>query len=111
MSSYRMEHTDDGCRLAVNGGLTVVLVPELQQALKAEVEKGTQRITFDLAETRMIDSSGIGLLIAASNTLSQKEGKLSVINAAPEILRLMQSMRLVSRLNITGRPGTEPSHE
>ena len=111
MSSYRMEHTGDGCRLMVNGGLTVVLVPELQQALKAEVEKGTQQIIFDLAETRMVDSSGIGLLIAASNTLSQRNGKLAVINAAPEILRLMQSMRLVSRLNISGRPGAEPSHE
>lgn len=111
MSSYRMEHTDEGCRLAVNGGLTVVLVPELQQALKAEVEKGTQQIIFDLAETRMVDSSGIGLLIAASNSLAQKNGKLSVINTAPEIMRLMRSMRLVGRLNIRGRAGTELSHE
>jgi len=111
MSSYRMEHTDEGCRLVVNGGLTVVLVPELQQALKAEVEKGTQQVTFDLAETRMVDSSGIGLLIAASNTLSQKNGKFCVVNTAPEILRLMQSMRLVSRLNISGRTAAEPSHE
>jgi anti-anti-sigma factor len=111
MSSYRMEHNEDGCRLTVNGGLTVVLVPELQQALKAEVEKGTQQIIFDLSETRMVDSSGIGLLIAASNSLSQKNGKLSIINTAPEILRLMQSMRLISRLNITGRPGVEQSHE
>jgi anti-anti-sigma factor len=111
MSSYHMEHTGEGCRLAVNGGLTAVLVPELQQALKAEVEKGAQRITFDLAETRMVDSSGIGLLIAASNTLSQRNGKLSVINTAPEILRLLRSMRLVSRLNISGGPGAEPNHE
>lgn len=111
MSSYRMEHTDDGCRLMVNGGLTVVLVPELQQALKSEVEKGTQQVIFDFAETHMVDSSGIGLLIAVSNTLAQKNGKPSVVNTAPEILRLMQSMRLVGRLNISGRPGTESRHE
>lgn len=111
MSSYRMDRTDGGCRLTVNGGLTVVLVPELQQALKAEVDNGAQQITFDLAETSMVDSSGIGLLIAASNTLSQKNGKLAVVNTAPEILRLMRSMRLVSRLNISGRPGLERDHE
>ncbi len=111
MSSYRMEHVEGGCRLAINGGLTVVLVPELQQALKAEVESGAEQITFDLAETRMVDSSGIGLLIAASNSLSQKSGKLSVVNAAPEIFRLMRSMRLVSRLNVSGRPGVEQDHE
>ena len=111
MSSYRMERTDDGCRLTVNGGLTAVLVPELQQALKSEVEGGAQQVTFDLAETSMVDSSGIGLLIAASNALSQRQGKLAVINTAPEILRLLRSMRLVSRLNISGRPGVEPSYE
>jgi anti-anti-sigma factor len=111
MSSYRMEHTDEGCRLMVSGGLTVVLVPELQQALKAEVDKGAQQVIFDLADTRMVDSSGIGLLIAASNTLSQKNGKLAVVNTAPEILRLMRSMRLISRLNISGRPGVEQDHE
>lgn len=91
--------------------LPVVVVPDLQQALKAEVEKGAQNITFDLAETRMVDSSGIGLLIATSNTLAQKHGRLAVINAAPEILRLMHSMRLVSRLNISGRAGVEQPRE
>jgi anti-anti-sigma factor len=108
MSSYRMEHNDAGCRLCVRGGLTVVVVPELQRALKAEVEKGAQNITFDLAETRMVDSSGIGLLIATSNILGQKHGRLEVINAAPEILRLMRSMRLSSRLNVSGRAGVNP---
>ena len=107
MSSYRMEHNDEGCRLCVSGGLTVVLVPELQQALKAEVEKGAQNITVDFADTRMVDSSGIGLLIATSNTLARKQGRLAVVNAAPEILRLMRSMRLTSRLNVTGRPGVD----
>jgi len=107
MSSYRMERTDEGCRLTVNGGLTAIVVPELQQALKLEVEKGTQQVTFDLSQTSMVDSSGIGLLIATSNSLSQKNGKLAVVNTAPEILRLLRSMRLVSRLNISGRAGAE----
>lgn len=111
MSSYRVEPTDGGCRLSVNGGLTVVLVPDLQQALKAEVGKGAQNITFDFAETHMVDSSGIGLLIATSNTLAQKNGKLAVINAAPEIFRLLRSMRLVSRLHVSGRPGVEQQDE
>ncbi|HLI61863.1 MAG TPA: STAS domain-containing protein [Terriglobales bacterium] len=111
MSSYRVERTGESCRLAVNGGLTALLVPELQQVLKAEVEKGARQITFDLAENHMLDSSGIGLLIAASNTLTQRNGKLSVINTAPEITRLLRSMRLASRFNISGRPGVEHDHE
>lgn len=111
MSSYYMERTDAGCRVSIDGGLTAVLVPELQQILKQEVEGGTQLVTVDLADTHMVDSSGIGLLIAASNTLSQKSGKLAVVNVSPEILRLLRSMRLVPRLNVSGRANAEPTHE
>ncbi len=89
MSSYRMEHTEAGCRVSIDGGLTAVLVPELQQTLKQELAGGTRYLTVDLAATPILDSSGIGLLIAASNSLSQASGKLAVINVSPEILRLL----------------------
>jgi anti-anti-sigma factor len=111
MSSYRMERSDGGCRVSIDGGLTAVVVPELQQVLKQEVEGGTQRVTVDLAATYIVDSSGIGLLIAASNTLSHKRGQLAVVNVSPEIFRLFQSMRLVPRLNVSGRATTGPAHE
>lgn len=111
MSSYRMERNDTACRVSIDGGFTAVLVPELQQVLKQEVEGGTRLLTVDLADTHMVDSSGIGLLIAASNTLAQKSGKLAVVNVSPEILRLLRSMRLVPRLNVSGRAAVEPSHE
>ncbi len=104
-------HTDQGCRIAVEGGLTSLLVPDLQQVLRTEVQKGAREITFDLQDTGMVDSSGIGLLLAAFNTLSRTNGKLAVINTAPEILRLLRSLRVASCLNISGRPGPESSHE
>lgn len=111
MSNYRMERSGGDCRVTMEGALTAVAVPELQQTLKQEVDGGAQLVTVDLANTLMIDSSGIGLLIAASNTLSQKNGKLAVVNVSPEILRLFRSMRLVPRLNASGRPDLESTHE
>jgi anti-anti-sigma factor len=111
MSSYRMERSDGGCRVSIDGGLTAVVVPELQQILKQEVDGGAQLVTVDLADTQMVDSSGIGLLIAASNSLSHRSGKLAVVNVSPEILRLFRSMRLVPRLNVSGRVAGEPTHE
>ncbi len=111
MSNYRTMHTDEGCRIAVEGGLTSLLVPDLQQVVRAEVRKGAREITFDLQDTGTVDSSGIGLLIAAFNTLSRTNGTLAVINTAPEILNLLRSLRVASRLNISGRPGPESDHE
>ena len=48
----------------------------------------------------MLDSSGIGLLIASSNALTRKGGRLRVINPAKEIFELLSTMRLVSRLHV-----------
>ena len=111
MSSYRVESTNGNCRVSINGGLTAVLVPELQQVLKQEVEAGAHQVTVDLGDTSMVDSSGIGLLIAASNTLAQRKGDIAVVNTSPEILRLLRSMRLVARLHVSGRPGVEQDYE
>ena len=111
MASYRTVRTDESCRIEVEGGLTSLLVPELQQALKAEVDKGARLVTFDLQKTSMVDSSGIGLLIATFNTMKRKDGKMAVMNTAPDIFKLLQSLRLTTRLNVSGRLGQESDHE
>jgi hypothetical protein len=42
-------------------------------------------------------------LIAARNSTAHKQGLMSVVNVSPDILQLFQAMRLVSRLNASGR--------
>lgn len=95
--------SDRVCTVALGGDLTASGVPALQAELKQHLTEATQELVFDLAHTTMLDSSGIGLLIAAANSLSRRNGRLRVINASADILQLFQSMRLVSRLNVTGR--------
>ena len=58
----------------------------------------------------MLDSSGIGLLIAAHNSLARKEGRVRVVNASADVFRLLQSMRLVGRLNVQARELQEAHH-
>lgn len=45
----------------------------------------------------------MGLLIAASNSLATHSGKVYVTNVSPDIFRLLQSMRLTARLNVSGK--------
>ena len=103
MNQFTIEQDANQCRVALADELTASTVPDLQAALKTEVEHGAMTVVFDLARTVMLDSSGIGLMIATCNSLARKQGLVRVQNAAPEILQLLQSMRLVSRLNVTGR--------
>ena len=103
MTAYEIEQNDKQGSVKLMGDLTAVLVPDLQTGLKQMLNGGTSEVVFDLAKTAMLDSSGIGLLIAAANSLARSGGKVRVTNVSPDILRLLQSMRLVGRLNVTGR--------
>jgi anti-anti-sigma factor len=105
MAGYKIERKEGQCSVFMRGDLTAPLIPDLQGALKKNLEQGATEVIFDLDKAVMLDSSGIGLLIATCNSLGQKKGKIRVLNVSPDIFRLLQSMRLVSRLNVSGREG------
>jgi anti-sigma B factor antagonist len=109
MAEYTLEHDGTLCRVILGGDLTASIVPALQTALK-EGLGGAGELVFDLEKTGMLDSSGIGLMIAAFNTMARAQKRMRVENVSPEIMQLLQSMRLVSRLNVSGRATPQEIH-
>jgi anti-anti-sigma factor len=103
MAAYVSEQKDQQGAVKMKGDLTAILVPELQACLKEMINKGAREVVFDLANTAMLDSSGMGLLIAAANSLAPMGGNVRVTNVCPDIFRLLQSMRLTARLNVSAR--------
>ncbi len=92
-------------RVALAGDLTAPTVPDLRARLRRELQPGIEAIEFDLARTVMLDSSGIGLLIACHNSLSGRRGRLSVINVSEDIAQLLRSLRLAQRFHVSARSG------
>ena len=103
MATYTLEQNGRTCRVTLQGDLIAAVLPDLQAALKQQLAQGVDEVVFDFATTVMLDSSGIGLLIATSNTMARQQGRVRVINVSADILQLLQSMRLTSRLNASGR--------
>lgn len=103
MADYTLERNARRCRIVLAGDFTATLIPSLQAALKEQLAQGLDELVFDLANTAMLDSSGIGLLIAAYNSLGRQQGRVRVQNASSDILQLLQTMRLTTRLQVTGR--------
>lgn len=66
----------------------------LKVQLRQVVEEGARRIVFDLAETDVIDSIGLGLLVATHNSLSRQGSKLELINAREKVCKVLFLMRL-----------------
>lgn len=110
MSSYLIEKKNQQVRIILEGDLLANQVPELQLALKEALGPDVRQLIFNLDKTVNLDSSGIGLLIAASNSMSSTGGAVQVINVSPEIMKLLQSMRLAGRLHAGESDREEARH-
>jgi anti-anti-sigma factor len=70
------------------------MVQEFRAELKAIVDRQDVLLTLDLEGVRMIDSMGLGVLIATHNSLAKRNARLELVNISGDILKLLQNMRL-----------------
>ena len=83
------------------GNVVAALVPELRTALRGALANGVLEMTIDFSSVEMVDSTGLGLLISAHNSISKAGGRLAVIHASKEILELFRSMRIHQHFSVS----------
>ena len=80
------------------------VVASMAEAFKGEllsaVNSSQGNLIIDLAGVNMVDSVGIGVIIAAHNSLHQANRQLKVVNVAQDILGLFSTMRLNRRFTV-----------
>lgn len=83
-------------KVIVRPGRDIVssMVQEFRAELKAIVDRQDVLLTLDLEGVRMIDSMGLGVLIATHNSLAKRNAQLELVNISGDILKLLQNMRL-----------------
>ena len=84
------------------GDMVAATLPELRAKMREIVEEGVRELVIDLADVQMVDSSGIGLLISAHNSLRKAGGQLAVIHASADILELFRTMRIHQHFSVSG---------
>jgi anti-anti-sigma factor len=102
MANTTVIQKDDRTVVEPAGDVVAALLPELRSVLRGALAGGIRELVMDLAHTRMVDSSGLGLLIAAHNSMRKAGGRLSVVNASPEVFDLLRSMRMHQHFSISG---------
>ena len=105
--TFQITRQGDKTVFKPNKDITASNSPEFRAALKEMIDTGGRDLTVDLIDTHMIDSAGIGLLVATFNSLSRLEGKMEVINATSDLLGLFKAFRLDQHFPISGLPGVE----
>lgn len=97
--------------IVTNGGRTVVrpgidIVASMAEDFKGEllsaINEYTGDFVIDLEGVRMVDSIGIGVIIATHNTLSHAGRNLKIINVSKDVYGLFSTMRLNRRFTIMG---------
>jgi len=73
---------------------------ELKAELRQALDEHAGPLVIDLAEVKMIDSMGLGVLIATHNSLHKRDLGLEIINVSEEIARLFSAMRLDTHFTI-----------
>ena len=82
--------------------ITASATPAMRSLLKSLVADGIRHLVFDLTNVRVVDSSGIGLLVATHNSLSRLDGKVEVIHASANLVELFKAFRLDKHFTISG---------
>jgi anti-sigma B factor antagonist len=69
---------------------------ELNDSLHRLVEQKKKKVVVDLSEVPLMNSSGLGMLIAAATTMRNAGGELKLAGASEKILHLLKVTKLVT---------------
>ena len=67
---------------------------ELNTAIQAEIDSGRAGLILNLEEVPMMDSVGLGMLVAAYTSLTRKEAKMALLNVGRSIRYLLVITKL-----------------
>jgi anti-anti-sigma factor len=73
---------DDLATVAVVGEVDLLTAPALASALNALVDAGRHHLVVDLAGCRLMDASGLGVLVGVAARLSESDGTVAVRSAS-----------------------------
>jgi anti-sigma B factor antagonist len=86
------EHPIDGERhvVAVRGDLDLFTASQLKAVFAQAIEAGRIRIIVDLAETTLLDSSALSVLMGALKRLRSRRGALVIVNLSENLCKIFK---------------------
>lgn len=100
---YLRTDTGDETVLKIDGTLDAVTAPELRPTLDALVAESRKLITIDLSNLRLIDSSGVGVLVSLFKRARASGGEVRLVGLRDQPLAIFKLLRL-DRV-FPGQPG------
>lgn len=68
----------------------------LRDAVQQALADGAKKILIELGRVSTIDSSGVGELVSAFTTVTNRGGKLKLVNLPPKVNDILQITQLIT---------------
>jgi anti-sigma B factor antagonist len=101
MAEIQVIHTGAQATLIIGEKLVASEVPILKNEMKRLIGEGVTFMVLNCTNLLLLDSTGIGCLVAAHNSLVKNNGSLSLIQISQDIYDLLCSMRIDRHIQIT----------
>jgi len=102
MGESEIIKTDTDIIVKPGRNIIASMASDFRAELQEQVQTHPQQIIIDMSGVEMVDSVGIGVMIAVHNSLCKNGGTLKVINADNNILSLFHTMRLNRHFTVEG---------
>jgi anti-sigma B factor antagonist len=90
--------------VTVAGEIDVTSAPTLREALEAQTGEGVGVVVVDLRQVSFLDSTALGVLVAAHKERREHDGELRLAVDEPRILKVFEITGLVDVFRIAPTP-------
>jgi anti-sigma B factor antagonist len=90
---------DAGTLISVRGEVDMATAPQLRDVLNQVIQAGSQRIVLDCRALAFLDSSGIGVLVAARNRLGEA-GEIVLDSPPAHVRKVLEITGVAAHLSV-----------
>jgi len=91
---HSIDHQSNATVLRVRGELDALSCPELRPTLDALAAQGRCNIVVDFSELRLIDSSGVGVMVSLYKRVRANGGDVKFVGVTAQPLVIFRLLRL-----------------
>jgi anti-anti-sigma factor len=84
--------------VVVRGEIDMQTAPKLERVLDDVIAKEARLVTIDLEQVDFLDSSGLRVILGASNKLADHDGQLVLEGASAAVERVLELTGVIERL-------------
>jgi anti-anti-sigma factor len=96
-----IDQRSDATVVSVSGDLDVMSAPIVREALIASLAANPSgHLVVDLSDVRFLDSTGIGVIVAAHTRATANDGRLTTVVGHPSVHRVLEVTGLLKALRV-----------